>query len=112
MNIELPRVASEYLRRTPEAANDLFATALRSYDREVVYAGSLAWAVLRILPQISLTDVLLQAAIDLVKREPGSAWSWAVLAGVWQRRDLSPSQRELFRSNGTPYSTAMSQGEK
>ncbi len=110
INVELPRMASEYLRRTPEVAADLFVTALRTYDREVVYAGSLAWAVLTILPQISLTDDLLAAAIDLVKRVPRSDWSWAILAGVWQRRDLSPSQRELFRSNSAPYSTAISQG--
>lgn len=36
INRELPHVASEYLRRTPEVANNLFVTALHSYDREVV----------------------------------------------------------------------------
>ena len=68
--LNLPQVASEYFRRTPAVANDFFVAALRSYNQESVIAGTLAWAILTILPQIEFTDALLKAAIDLVKRTP------------------------------------------
>ncbi len=96
INIELPKVASEYARRAPDKANDLFVGALRSYSREAVYAGTLAWAVLAILPQIPLTDSLLEAAIDLAKRLPRASLPWSAISKVWQRRDISDPQRALF----------------
>jgi hypothetical protein len=97
INIELPKVASEYFRRNPDQANELFITALCSYSAEVVYGGTLAWAVLRILPQISLANSLLEAAIDLARRRPRDTFAWETLAAVWQRRDLSLAQRVLFQ---------------
>jgi hypothetical protein len=106
INIELPRVASEYARRTPKEANDLFVAALRSYRREGMYAGTLASAVLRILPQIPLTDSLLEAAIDLAKRLPRDMSSWSAIAKVWQRRDISAAQRALFQGSGAPDSVS------
>lgn len=98
INTDLPRVASEYFRRSPEKANELFESALRSYGRETVYAGSLAWAVLAILPQIPLTDDLLKAAIDLAEQLPGSTFCWGTIDRVWHRRDLSDGQRALFKA--------------
>ena len=67
INAELPNVAAEYARRAPEEATDLFADALHSYRQDIVYAGTLAWAVLRILPQIVLRDSVLNAAIELAQ---------------------------------------------
>ncbi len=99
INVELPRVAAEYVRRAPKKANELFVAALRSYSREVVYAGTLTWAVLSILSQIPLTDDLLEAAIDLARRLPGDALCWSAIARVWQRRDLSLAQRTLFQAS-------------
>jgi hypothetical protein len=96
INWELPRVASEYARRAPDEANDLFVEALRSYSRDVIYGGRLAWAVLTILPQITLTDSLLGAAIGLAKRLPQSTSCWSAIDKVWQRRDISDQQRDLF----------------
>jgi hypothetical protein len=98
INTELPRIALEYLRRTPEKANDLFVSALRSYNREGVYAGTLVSAVFAILPQIPLTDSLLSAAIDLARRLPEGTFAWRNIARVWERRDISDAQRALFRS--------------
>jgi hypothetical protein len=96
INTELPHVASEYFRREPEKANELFESALRSYDKEAVYMGTLAWAVLIILPQIPLSDNLLEAAIDLAKRLPRAILPWSAISKVWQRRDVSDRQRALF----------------
>jgi HEAT repeat protein len=98
INTELPRVASEYLRRTPGLANELFLTALNSYTREHIYAGTLPWAVLVILPKIPLVDELLQGAIDLARRLPKDTLSWRTIAQIWQRHDLSTAQRQLFFS--------------
>ena len=100
INVELPKVAAEYFRRTPDEANGLFVTALRSYSKEVVYGGTLPWAVLSILPQIPITDNLLEAAIDLARRRPGESFPWRTIAGVWQRRDLSTAQRAFFYVTG------------
>jgi hypothetical protein len=99
INTELPHVASEYFRREPEKANELFESALRSYDREAVYMGTLASAVLIILPQIPLSDNLLQAAIDLANRLPRAILPWSAISKVWQRRDISDPQRALFENN-------------
>jgi hypothetical protein len=98
INTELPRIALEYFRRTPEKANELFVSALRSHSREGVYAGTLVSAVLAILPQIPLTDGLLAAAIDLAKRLPRDTFVWRTIAQVWRRRDISDPQRILFLS--------------
>jgi HEAT repeat protein len=93
---ELPKVALEYVRRDPREANDLFVSALSSYNEDRIYGGRLAWAVLRILPQIPLTDGLLEAAIDLAKRSPQDTSAWSAISRVWQRRDISAAQRALF----------------
>ncbi len=98
INTELPRVASEYFRRSPEKANELLESALRSYSREAVYMGTLAWAVLIILPQIPLSVSLLEAAIDLAKRLPRAILPWSAISKVWQRRDIPDAQRALFMS--------------
>jgi hypothetical protein len=95
---ELPKIALEYSRRAPETANEIFVSALRSYSREAVYLGTLAWAVLIILPQIPLSDSLLEAAIELAKRLPGANLPWSAISLVWQRRDISDAQRALFIS--------------
>ncbi len=106
INTELPKVASEYVRRDPGRANDLFVAALRSYSEKFVYAGTLAWAVLIILPQISLGDSLLEAAIDFARRLPQDTLSWSAVAKVWQRRDISVAQRALFQGSGAPDSVS------
>jgi tetratricopeptide (TPR) repeat protein len=98
INTELPNVASEYFRREPEKANELFESALRSYNRDAVYMGTVAWAVLIILPQIPLSDKLLEAAINLAKRLPRAILPWSAISKVWQRRDISDPQRALFKN--------------
>jgi hypothetical protein len=65
-----------------------------------VYLGTLAWAILVILPKIPLTDSLLKAAIDLAKRLPRATLPWSAISAVWQRRDISDPQRALFKNNG------------
>jgi hypothetical protein len=107
INIELPRVASEYVRRSPEKANDLFVAALGSYGSEVIYGGTLSWAILSILPQIPMTDGLLEAAIGLARRLPQETTPWSAIAKVWKRRDISVGQRQLyFKVNGAPESVS------
>jgi NACHT domain len=101
INTQLPAVALEYIRREPEKANELFISALRSYARNEIYAGTLAGAVLRILPRIPLNDVLLEAAVDLAVRLPGSISAWNAIARTWQRHDLSVHQRALFQLRGS-----------
>jgi hypothetical protein len=98
IKLELPKIALEYLRRTPKRANELFVSALRSYSREAVYLGTLAYAVLMILPQIPVSDTLVEAAIDLAKRLPRASLPWVAISMVWQRRDISDAQRALFMS--------------
>jgi hypothetical protein len=105
INLELPVVALEYVRRDPEKANDLYISVLRSYDRENVYAGTLVWAVLRILPQIPLTDSLLEAAVDLARRLPASTFAWSAISEIWQRQDISIVQRSLFEQRDSANST-------
>jgi hypothetical protein len=51
-----------------------------------------------ILPQIPLSDSLLEAAIELAKRLPGANLPWSAISLVWQRRDISDAQRALFIS--------------
>jgi hypothetical protein len=85
-----------YLDREPALAYNLFIRALNSWKKDQVFAGSLAAAVLTILLRIPLTDELLAAAIDLVKRLPRSRLSWERLAEVWRRRDLTDVQRGFF----------------
>jgi hypothetical protein len=96
INPALRRIALEYSRRSPENANALFVSALRAYSRDAVYLGTLAWAILMILPQIPLSDSLLEAAIYLAKRLPRASLPWSAIAMVWQRRDISDAQRALF----------------
>ncbi len=108
INTELPHVASEYFRREPEKANELFVSALRSYREKVVYAGTLASAVLAISREIPLTDGLLAAAIDLAKRLPGDTFAWRTISRLWQRRDISTAQRALFEGTTVSGSSAIS----
>jgi hypothetical protein len=89
-------VALEYVRRDSRGANDLFVSALSSYSEGTIYGGRLAWTVLRILPQIPLTDGLLEAAIDLAGRFPQDTSVWSAISRVWQRGDISAAQRALF----------------
>jgi hypothetical protein len=96
INTELPRVAAEYHRRMPQQANELFLTELRAHSKEFSYAGTVPSAVFAILPQIPLTDALLEAAIEFARKHPKDTHSWKGLARVWRRRDISTAQRALF----------------
>jgi len=102
INTELPNVALEYAHREPEKATELFTSGLRSYSRDEIYAGTLAGAVLSILPQIPLTDGLVEAAVELATRLPHSSFTWNAIARVWQRHDLTVAQRALFQLRGSP----------
>ena len=96
INTELPRVAAEYHRRMPQQANEPFLTELRAHRKEFSYAGTVPSAVFAILPQIPLTDALLEAAIEFARKHPKDTHSWKGLARVWGRRDISTAQRALF----------------
>jgi hypothetical protein len=96
INWNLPDVAADYLRRAPVPANTLFAKALNEWGPGPVMGGSLAWAVLSILPRSPLSDEVLKAAIDLMRRNGEDLNSWSRVAAVWERRDLTPTQRALF----------------
>jgi len=89
-------LAGEYFRRAPQTAQILFVEALQSWEGQVVLGGSLAWAVLTILPKISLSETVLGAAINLARRTPEDTLTWAVIDEIWQRRDLTPALRRLF----------------
>jgi hypothetical protein len=96
INLELPEMAEEYARRSPAAATDLFVLALDDYKEQVIYAGTLASAVLQIVARITLTDRLLNAVIDFAKRSPQDESRWVAVDAVWRRRDLTPTQRLFF----------------
>lgn len=92
----LPDLAREYYARAPKEATNLFVEALQGYEEENVWVSKLPWAIIRILPEVTLTDDLVGAAIGLARRTRKDGFVWYTISALWNRTDLSSSQRRMF----------------
>ncbi len=94
----LPEIAEEYFQSSSEEAEILFEKTLQEWKDEYIFGGSLAWAILCILPEITIKESILKASIDLAKRVSEDRFIWSILDRVWQRRDMDSQLRRLFFS--------------
>jgi len=96
INWDLPDLLLQFYLQTPDRACELFLRVLSEYSHEVVYGGTLAWAIILILPQLPLTKALVDTALDLARRTPKDEMIWASLDQLRKRQDLDPEVREAF----------------
>lgn len=96
MNFDLPDIALKFYLEGPEKSSKLFIEILNNYNDEFIFGGTLASAFCRILPELPLTEPIINAVLGLAKRMPNDEMIWNTIDKLWKRRDLDYKERELF----------------